>query len=96
MTSTFDNLESIFAILERGEKQEFKEEAEQLAEKVKGEISAKIGPITPAFIENSWCRYFGYIHPNFDHTARWHLKLVSRKTDILIDKLHERMFKGAG
>lgn len=96
MTSTFDNLEAVFITLERGEKREFKEEAERLAEKVKIEIEKKIGEIKmPAWMIGKWSRYFSAVHSNYDHTDKWHLKLVSLKTDSDIDKLYSKMFKEA-
>ena len=91
MTSTFDNLETIFILLERGEKPEFKEDAEKLADKVKIEIEKKIGVVKlPEWAKTSWGRYFSMIHSNYDHTDKWHLKLVSIKTDSEIDKFYRK------
>ncbi|NIO36736.1 hypothetical protein GTO27_03430 [Candidatus Bathyarchaeota archaeon] len=91
MTSTFDNLESIFASLERGEYSSFKIRAGRLASKVRKEIEAKVGKVDIPF--EGWYWFFSTVHGSYDHTDKWHLKLVSVKTDREIQKLYDDMFE---
>jgi len=91
MTSTFDWLERMFGDLENGRNLHLKEKAEILAEKIKKEIEGKVGKIKPRF--EGWSWYFSAAHLNFDHTNKWHLKLMSRELSEELRQLNEE-FKG--
>ena len=93
MTSHFDSLELIFHNIEHGEMTEFRERAEELARRVKACIETKLGkklelgkpPV------DTWYHFFSRIHDNYDHTDRWHLRLISPELDRDIRKLAEEI-----
>lgn len=77
MTHIFDILERIFKDLENGRNLKFKDKAEALAEKVKKEITDKVGNVKPRF--DGWNWYFSHVHTYIDHSNKWHSKLISRE-----------------
>ena len=89
MTSHFD---SLFTLGQLGEKDEkYKEIVIYLTNCAREEIEAKLGISYNDWLKKEICKdftifeWFDYIHYKFDHTDKWHLKLISYDLDRLVN-----------